>query len=265
MIEEIFIGEPPVGTPEEEEILRQEAEARGELDHILPELRPLAVRMIRLNLDPINAQEHKKEDLELTAASLTMYGQRSTITVNWNDPLIPGRITAGNGRFMSAKMIGWRWIAVVGTNDNEVDAIAWGLLDNRSGRKANMNYTQTGANLRTLQEAGHPMLTAMFSDEEALPLLREDFEAPEISDEVFDSTMLKGRSISKITASERLVVDQAIEHIRGEKGKALTEGSCLEAICKEYLERKGIINQSPAPAPEAPPETAEETLPLDFD
>lgn len=250
--------EPPVGTPEEEEGLRLQAEASGELDYIIPELRHLAVRVIRLNLDPINAQEHDKQNIEVIVGSLQMYGQRLPITVNWEDTLIPNRVTAGNGRLIATKMLSRRWIAAVSTRDNETEAIAWGHVDNRSSALARVNYQQASSNMRALQAAGHPLLQLMYDDAEALPLLREDFAPVQISDEKFDATVLRGRAINKITAAERVVVDQAIEVYRKENTKSLTEGACLEAICREYMIAKGQAVIEPTPQQEEVPVLVEE-------
>lgn len=214
---------------------RSAAEAAGLLNHILPDLRRLAVPLSVLNLDPTNTQEHDPRNLKVIAGSFQAYGQREALTVNWNDLLIANRITVGNGRYIAAKMLGWQWIACVGTEDTTDDAMAWGWLDNRSGALSKTNYTQTSQNAKRLKELGHPILDLMYTDDEVLPLLHETFQIPEKTDEQFDASMLKGRAISKITASQRLVVDQAIELKRAQSPKALTEGQALELICQEWL------------------------------
>lgn len=222
-----------------EEPLRLAAEAAGELNHIMADLRPLAIRMEWLNLDPINAQEHDPRNLKVIAGSLVQYGQRSTLTVNRKDPdgiLPPNRIMKGNGTYISAKLLEWKWIAAGFTDDEALDAMGYGMVDNRSSELSKKNYGQTSKNMRTLKQAGHPTLELMYTDEEALPLLREDFIASPQSDEKFDASMLRGRAVTKVTASERLIIDQAIELCRAQNSKALTEGSALEKICKEYLE-----------------------------
>lgn len=215
---------------------RAAAEAAGELDHILPDLRPLAVRMDILNLDPANAQEHDPRNLKVIAGSVKQYKQRTPLTVNWADTLIVNRILKGNGTYVSMKMLGYKWVAAVGTEDDEDDAMGYGMLDNRSSELSKKNYSQTGTNLRKLKQTNHPSLELMYSEEESMPLLREEFLPAQETDEQFDASMLRGRAISKITASERLVVDQAIELCRAQSSKNLTEGSCLEKICREYLE-----------------------------
>jgi hypothetical protein len=215
---------------------RAAAEAAGLLNHIIPDLRPLAVPLSVLNLDPTNAQEHDPRNLKVIAGSFQAYGQREALTVNWDDKLIANRITVGNGRYVAAKMLGWTWIAAVGTEDTEDDAMAWGMLDNRSSALSKMNYSQAGQNAKRLKTVGHPVLELMYTDDEVLPLLHETFEIPQQTEEQFDASMLRGRAISKITASERLIVDQAIELKRAQHSKALTEGAALELICREYLE-----------------------------
>jgi hypothetical protein len=232
------------------ETKRAAAEANGELDHILPSLRSLAVPMDILLLDPENARDHDPRNIKVIAGSLTGFKQRTTLTAN----RLTGHIEKGNGTYMSAKLLGWQWIAVAWTEDDEITATAYGLVDNRSSDLSTNNYQQTGKNLRKLKQAEHPMLELMYTDEEAMPLLREDFQAAPLSDEQFDATMLKGRAIRKLTASERLVIDQAIELCRAKSSKALTEGSALEMICKEFLEVSAAL---------APPVEDDEILLLD--
>lgn len=229
-MEETLLEEPAVILAEEE-TLRQAAEAAGELNHIIPDLRPLAVRVTRLTLDPENARDHDPRNIKVIAESLTAFGQRTPLTAN----RVTNLIMKGNGTYTSAKMLQWKWVATVWTDDDEMTAMAYGLVDNRSSDLSTNNYNQMGKNLRKLQAADHPSLAMMFTDEEALPLLREDFLAAPITDEEFDSSMVKGRSISKVTVSERTTIDQAIELCRAQSSKALTEGACLEKICKEYM------------------------------
>ncbi len=71
--------------------------------------------------------------------------------------------------------------------------------------------------------------------------MREDFIPAGISDEKFDATILRGRAINKITAAERVVVDAAIKVCRDENTKSMSEGRCLELICRLHLESKGVI------------------------
>jgi hypothetical protein len=236
------MGELNAYSRTEHEDERAAAEVMGLLDHIIPDLRPLAIYLDWLNLDPTNAQEHDPRNINVIAGSLQAYGQRTPLTVNFEDEIIANRVTKGNGTYTAAKMLGWVWIAVVGTSDRPDDAMGYGMLDNRSSALSRPNYRQTSNNVKQLKEAGHPILELMYEDDEVLPLLFDEYETKQETDEVFDASMLRGRAISKITASERLVVDQAIELKRAQHSKNLTEGAALEMICKAFLDITAVYS-----------------------
>jgi hypothetical protein len=201
-----------------------------DLSHILPDLRAHTGDMEDLIPDPENARKHPPENLKIIAESLLKFGQRSPLVVNKNT----NYISKGNGTYMAARMLGWSKIAWVWTSDDRNNALAYGLVDNLSSDKSVNDYPQQGAHLRELDEAHYP-LSKFWSNEELVPLLRDQFEKPEITDEQFDAGLQKGRAITKISASERLTIDKAIALVRSKSKKSTTEGACLDQICGEFL------------------------------
>lgn len=200
------------------------------LDHILPDLRPLAVDMSGLILDPENARKHDARNIRMIAESLQMFGQRTPLTVN----RFTNFIAKGNGTYMAARLLGWTVIAAVWADDDRHNAIAYGLIDNRTSDTSSTNYSQTGKHLRELSAANYPMLK-FWTEEEALPLIRTEFVKPAVTDEVFDAGLQKGRAITKISATERLGIDQAIAFVRSQSRRSVTEGAALAQICGEYM------------------------------
>lgn len=200
------------------------------LDHILPSLRPLAVDIDTLIPDPENARKHDTRNIKMIAESFVRFGQRTPFTVNRKT----NYIQKGNGSYMAARLVGWKMVAVVWTEDERADSLAYGLIDNRTSDTSTTNYSQTGKHLRELEAGGYEMMQ-FWTPEEAMPLLRGEFTRPEISDEVFDPGLQRGRAISKISASERITVDRAISFIRSQSKKPLTEGAALDLICGEFM------------------------------
>lgn len=98
------------------------------LDHIIPDLRPLAVPLDDVNLDAANARTG--HDLDRIAASLHRYGQRKPIVVNRSEG---NKIEAGNGTWQAAKSLGWTHIAAVFVEDDPMTAVGYGIADNRLG------------------------------------------------------------------------------------------------------------------------------------
>lgn len=89
------------------------------LDHIAEDLRPLAVPIADLKLDPQNARTHDEANIAAIAASLKQYGQLKPIVAQRRT----GEILAGNGALLAARKLGWSHLAVV-----------WGKLDAAAGR-----------------------------------------------------------------------------------------------------------------------------------
>lgn len=98
------------------------------LDHIIPDLRSLAVPLDDLKLDAANARTGHA--LDRIAASLHRYGQRKPIVVNRSEG---NKIEAGNGTWQAAKLLGWTHIAAVFVEDDPMTAVGYGIADNRLG------------------------------------------------------------------------------------------------------------------------------------
>ena len=66
------------------------------LDHIAEGLRPLAVPIGELTLDPQNARTHDEANVAAIAASLAEFGQLKPVVANRDGQLLEGRGLATN-------------------------------------------------------------------------------------------------------------------------------------------------------------------------
>jgi len=78
------------------------AKKTGEYPWIAASLRPLAVPVQRIKVDPRNARKHDEDNLKSIAASLQKFGQRVPLVVNETT----GLIEKGNGTFQAAQQLG---------------------------------------------------------------------------------------------------------------------------------------------------------------
>lgn len=132
------------------------------LNHILPELRHMAVRVEDLMLDPVNARKHGIENLAAIRGSLTQFGQRMPIVVQKQGMIV----RAGNGRVMVARELGWSHIAAVVVDESNVDAVMFALTDNRTADLAEWDEGILGQLLRGM-ETSNDDLAQMFADLQA--------------------------------------------------------------------------------------------------
>lgn len=91
---------------------------------IAPGLESLAVPVAELKPLPGNP---RRGDVDAVARSLARFGQRKPIVVRTD-----GTIIAGNHTWMAAKKLGWSEIAVVRVADDDTEAFAFALADNRT-------------------------------------------------------------------------------------------------------------------------------------
>lgn len=82
--------------------------------------------------DPRNARLHDEANIGAIEASLRQFGQRRPATVQAGSNIV----TAGNGMLTAAKRLGWSHLAVLPTEDAELQARAWAIADNRTAELA---------------------------------------------------------------------------------------------------------------------------------
>lgn len=122
--------------------------AGGGCFYIAPQLRPLAVDVSCLTFDPANARKHNQRNLDSIKASLSKFGQRTPIVVQRKGLVV----RAGNGRLKAAIELGWEKIAAVIVDDDNVDAVSFGIADNRTAELAEWDVDALRSLLDTLDE-----------------------------------------------------------------------------------------------------------------
>jgi len=152
-------------------------------EYINESLRPLAVPIAGLTLDPKNARKHNQRNREATMASLRQSGQAKCIVVWRQTEEQGGRdiMIAGNGTVDAALALGWTHIAAnVRTFDTEADAIAYGLADNRTAELAEWDYEELVGRFADLDAAGWGTAGLGWEDYELEPLMNAEFQTPDV-------------------------------------------------------------------------------------
>lgn len=118
-----------------------------ELLYIAEPLRPLALPIAKIALDPANARLHPDRNLGAIEASLRLYGQRKPIVVR-RDGMV---VEAGNGTLEAAKRLGWTHVAAVVVDDDPVTATGYAISDNRTAELATWDDEVLGRLLSELK------------------------------------------------------------------------------------------------------------------
>ncbi|MBA7685516.1 hypothetical protein ES703_93941 [subsurface metagenome] len=118
------------------------------LAHIVEPLRPLAVPIGELELDPQNARRHDEANLAAIAGSLRRYGQRRPIVAN----RLNARIEAGNGTLLAARQLGWTHLAVVFVKDDPATHHGFSIADNRTAELADWDEELLAAAIAEVQQ-----------------------------------------------------------------------------------------------------------------
>ena len=96
---------------------------------IAEQIQHLALPIADLSVDGDNARVHGSKNLDAIKESLTRFGQRVPLVVQ-KDGMV---VRAGNGRLVAAMELGWEEIAAVVVDDDDAEAMAFALADNRTG------------------------------------------------------------------------------------------------------------------------------------
>ena len=120
-----------------------------DLGHIAEPLRQLAVPIADLVPDPRNARVHGERNMAAIEASLRRFGQRVPLVVQRQGMIV----RAGNARLEAAKRLGWTHVAAVVVDEDDVQATAFAIADNRTAELAEWDYQELGALLAELGDA----------------------------------------------------------------------------------------------------------------
>lgn len=99
-----------------------------DLKHIAEPLRQFAVATSDLRDDPRNPRTHDDRNRESVEAALSRFGQRIPLVVQRQGMIV----RAGNNRLDAARNLGWKYVAAVVVDENDVEAAAYAIADNRT-------------------------------------------------------------------------------------------------------------------------------------
>jgi len=120
--------------------------------HIIEALRPFAVPIDSLSIDPANVRLHSERNIDTIKGSLARFGQQKPIVVDAANVVV-----AGNGTVLAAKALGWTHIAAVDTPLTGPERTAFAMSAVATNQvQPGMAYA--GNRIRTPQTSltGHP-------------------------------------------------------------------------------------------------------------
>lgn len=158
-----------------------------EKHRIHPALVGLATDIGTLNPDPRNARGHDERNIKAVADSYDAHGQRKPVVVQRvADNGTRMVVRAGNGQVEAAKRLGWTHVAAVVIDENDKEAIAFALRDNRTAELAEWDLENLGWSLKALDEAGIAPTDIGWTTYESEPLMEADWSPKPPTDEQFD-------------------------------------------------------------------------------
>ena len=143
-------------------------------DQIHPDLEPLAFDIELLNPLPGNP---RKGDVEAVKRSYATFGQRKPIVVRREGE--GGIVIAGNHQLQAAKALGWKRIAVIFTDDDDLTAKAYALADNKTADLGTYDDDLVAELLAELVADPKLLAATAYSELEVAGLLGETVGAPQ--------------------------------------------------------------------------------------
>jgi hypothetical protein len=217
------------------------------MDYIAKQLQPLAVGVESLTLDPRNARLHGRKNMDTVKSSLTRFGQRLPIVVQKEGMVV----RVGNARLTAAREMGWTHIAAVIVDENDVEATAFALVDNRSSELGEWDMQILCEELQNLEGVFGDLEELGWKSDALELLLEANWEVPELDQSVLPpgldyqsgSSAAHGNAggAMALTAKQQEMFDNVKELLQGIKGQeSFTPAQCIDFLCKFYLQKKGI-------------------------
>lgn len=156
-----------------------------DLSYIHESLQHIAVPIADLTPDPKNARKHDRRNLDAIKASLDRFGMRAPIVVQRSgDAMI---VRAGNGRMTAALELGWSHLPATVFDEEDNEAVAFAVADNRTAELAEWDWEHLAEALR---DDGVAWADLKLFDEDELQLLTQSSwsPAPIDPDASFDGT-----------------------------------------------------------------------------
>ena len=136
------------------------------------------VAISSLKFDKRNARKHDAKNIKAIKDSLVKFGQQKPIVV-----MEDGTVIAGNGTLAAAKELGWETIDVHWTALKADEAIAYGLVDNRSAELAEWDDANLKELLGELDQGGWDLAGLGWDDIDLKSLEPKEIEGSKELDE----------------------------------------------------------------------------------
>jgi len=149
--------------------------------------------------------------------------------------------------------IGWKYIAACKTRLSGAEAMAYGLVDNKSGDLAEWDFENLSTQLRGLAGEGFDLSFTGFEGFEIGPLLQAEWAPPASTGNLEVTDPSQGSKALKIPADLVATVESCFKRIR--ESRTLMEPDmkdvrALELLCVAYL--YGGVDLSRCPLPKRP-------------
>lgn len=183
-------------------------------EKILPALSPLVRPIDGITADPSNARRHTIEGIDNLKRSLQHFGQHKPVVVQQRED---GTLVcrAGNGLLQAATELGWKNIAAVVVEEDNIMAVTRALQDNKSAEVGSIWDQQVLGNLLTeLHNMDIDFLNTGFTTEEfnALRLEPEEHKTePESLDVI--SEAVRSTIVISVPSPEGAEVKRMIDEL----------------------------------------------------
>jgi len=195
------------------------------------DLEPLLVQASKLKLDAKNGRIHTERNLATIKASLEQYGQLKPVVVSG------GVVRAGNGLVMAARDLGWTHVAALRVKHlTDAQAVAYGLMDNKSGDLSEFDFAVVGGLLRDLP----PDLLDFtgFADFEREPLMGGAWQPGKPTEDEPEAKEEKKTHPHTVHFSPEqwdIVLGAVSKVQQGEQDDTIQPSRAIELICAEFL------------------------------
>lgn len=210
----------------------------------------------KLKFDKRNARKHDKKNIKAIKDSLVKFGQQKPIVV-----MEDGTVIAGNGTLQAAIELGWDTIDVHWTALKKDEAIAYGLVDNRSAELAEWDDDNLKELLSELDASGWDLEGLGWDSEDLKDIidqkpvegLTDEDEVPETKQNEFnvqlgdiwqlgEHRLMCGDSTDKATVEKLMNGEKADMVFTDPPYKLETEGGTKSAIGKDLGKQGKSIN-----------------------
>ena len=223
----------------------------NDLGHISKDLWPLAVPIDAVRPDPENAKKHTAENLKVIRTSLTQFGQYQPLVADNT-----GTLRIGSGRWSQMQELGWKWIAVVRLACSYEEAVAIGLIDNKSSEGGVWNHEVLVKHLHMLQGVNFDLQFTGFQSFEIEPLMQANWTPAEATGNLeTDKTAKSGAKSLRIPADLIPTIVAAFDKVRTARKAVepkMTDLRALECLCLIFTSSTPVsdLTNIPAPAPQ---------------